>query len=156
MVRKLLIAEDNKFTAIQYKKFLETKGYKITIFNDGAKCLEKFKSELRYNQVVLKEKSAPYDYVLLDHDMPKMSGSEVSEIIRKLCPKQKIIFLSAYGQNILKSHESSKDGFLQIIQKPFSLEFLLDKVEPKSFTTIKRTNQESTVMTSTQSPETVR
>ena len=47
MVRKLLIAEDNKFTATQYKKFLEANGYKVTIFNDGIKCLEKFKSELR-------------------------------------------------------------------------------------------------------------
>ena len=156
MVRKLLIAEDNKFTAKQYKKFLETKGYKISIFNDGEKCLERFKNELRYYRVVLKNKSAPYDYVLLDHDMPKRNGSDVSKIIRKLCPQQKIIFLSAYGQNILNSHDSSKDGFLQIMQKPFSLEFLLSKVEPKSFTSIKRSNQESNVMTSTQSPETVR
>ena len=104
MVRKLLIAEDNKFTAKQYKKFLETKGYKVTVFNDGEKCLEKFKNELRYNRVVLKDKSAPYNFVLLDHDMPKMNGSEVSKKIRKLCPEQKIIFLSAYGQNILKAH----------------------------------------------------
>lgn len=156
MTRKLLIAEDNKFTAMQYKKFLETNGYKVTIFNDGANCLEKFKNELRYNQVVLKDKTAPYSYVLLDHDMPKMNGSEVSKTIRKLCPQQKIIFLSAYGENILKSHESSKDGYLQIMQKPFSLEFLLNKVEPKSFTAIKRTNHGSSVMTSSQSPETVR
>jgi len=156
MVRKLLIAEDNEFTAIQYKKFLEANGYQVTVFNDGVKCLEKYRSELRYRQVVLKDKSAPYDYVLLDHDMPKMTGAEVAKKIHELCPEQKIIFLSAYGQSILTSHESSKEGFLRIIQKPFSLEFLLKKIEPKSFTSIKRTNQESSVMTSTQSPETIR
>jgi len=156
MARKLLIAEDNTFTAMQYKKFLEANGYKVTVFNDGANCLEKYGNELRYRRVVLKDRSAPYDHVLLDHDMPKMSGAEVSKKIHKQCPEQKIIFLSAYGQSILKSHESSKEGFLQIIQKPFSLEFLLKKIEPKSFTSIKRTNQENSVMTSTQSPETVR
>ncbi|QLH06883.1 response regulator [Nitrosopumilus ureiphilus] len=156
MARKLLIAEDNKFTAIQYKKFFDVNGYKVTVFNDGAKCLEKYASELKYKRIVLKDKTPPYDYVLLDHDMPKMSGAEVSKKIYRQCPEQKIIFLSAYGQNILKSHESSKEGSLQIMQKPFSLEFLLKKIEPKSFTSIKRTNQENNVMTSTQNPETVR
>ncbi|MCH7966659.1 MAG: response regulator [Thaumarchaeota archaeon] len=156
MVRKLLIAEDNKFTAVQYKKFLEAKGYTVTVFNDGVKCFEKYRSELKYNQVILKDKSAPYDYVLLDHDMPKMTGAEVAKKIYKQCPKQKIIFLSAYGQSILTSLDSTKEGFLQIIQKPFSLEFLLKKITPKSFTSIKRINQESSLMTATQSPETVR
>ena len=156
MVRKLLIAEDNKFTATQYKKFFEANGYKVTIFNDGIGCLAKYKSELKYNKIVLKDKSAPYDYVLLDHDMPNMTGAEVSKIIREKCPRQKIIYLSAYGQSILGSHESSKEEFLQIVQKPFSLKFLLNKITPKSFTSIKRSNPDSGWMTMTQSPETVR
>ena len=153
MVRNVLIAEDNKLTAMQYKKFLEANWYTVTLFNDGIRCLEKFNSELRYRKVVLKVKTAPYDYVLLDHDMPKMSGAEVSKKIHRQCPEQKIIFLSAYGQSILNSNESSKDGYLQIIQKPFSLDFLLNKIEPKSFSSIKRTNHE--VLTYTQSSETI-
>lgn len=153
MVRNVLIAEDNKLTAMQYKKFLEANGYTVTLFNDGIRCLEKFNSELRYRKVVLKDKTAPYDYVLLDHDMPKMSGAEVYKKIHRQCPEQKIIFLSAYGQTILNSNESSKDAYLQIIQKPFSLDFLLNKIEPKSFSTIKRTNHE--VLTYTQSSETI-
>lgn len=156
MVRKLLIAEDNKFTAVQYKKFLEANGYNVTVFNDGVKCFEKYRSELKYSQVVLKDRLAPYDYVLLDHDMPKMTGAEVAKKIHTQCPKQKIIFLSAYGQSILASLDSTREGFLQIIQKPFSLEFLLKKITPKSFTSVKRTNQDSGLMTATQSPETVR
>jgi two-component system cell cycle response regulator CpdR len=155
MVRKVLIAEDNKFTAMQYKKFLEANGYDVTVFNDGAHCLEKYQNEFRYRRVVLKDRLAPYDYVLLDHDMPKMSGADVSKKIRKHCPDQKIIFLSAYGESILQSHESSKEGFLQIVQKPFSLEFLLKKIEPKSFTSVKRPNTDN-VMTATQSAETIR
>ena len=36
MVRNVLIAEDNKFTAMQYKKFLEVNGYtEITHVGDG-------------------------------------------------------------------------------------------------------------------------
>lgn len=155
MTRKLLIAEDNRFTATQYKKFLESKGYDVAVFYNGAYCIEKFKKELRYKRVVLHDDSPPYDYVMLDHDMPKMNGSDASKIIHKLCPQQKILFLSAYGQNILQSHDNSKEGFLQIMQKPFSLDFLLKKIEPKSFSSIKRSDH-GKMMTSTQSPETVR
>lgn len=155
MVRDLLIAEDNQFTAMQYKKFFEANGYKVNVYTEGMKCLEKYKSELRYKKIVLKENTAPYDYVLLDHDMPKITGSEIATKIREQFPKQKIIFLSAYGQSIIKSQESRHDEFLQIIQKPFSLEFLLEKIKPKSFTTIKRSN-ENEMLTTTQSPETIR
>ena len=156
MVRKLLIAEDNKFTATQYKKFFESNGYKVNIFQDGKSCLEKYKHELRYHRIVLKNKSAPFDYVLLDQDMPIMNGSEVSAQIHKICPQQKIIFLSAYGQSIIDSLQSSKEGYLQIMQKPFSLDFLLKKITPKAFTQVTRTNQENNILTNTQNPETVR
>lgn len=155
MVLNVLIAEDNKFTALQYKKYLESKGYKVTVFTESIKCWNKFQSEFRYKKIVLKENGAPYDYVLLDHDMPKMTGAEIATRIRKLSPKQKIIFLSAYGQTIIKNQESRRDEFLQIIQKPFSLEFLYEKIKPKSFTTIKR-SAENDMLTITQSPETIR
>ena len=154
MAKKLLIAEDNKFTATQYKKFLESKGYDVTVFYNGAHCIEKFKNELRYKRIILHDSSPPFDYVLLDHDMPKMNGSDASKIIHNLCPKQKIIFLSAYGQNILNSHDDSKEGFLQIMQKPFSLNFLLKKIETKSFSSIKRSNDH--IITTASSPETIR
>ena len=76
-------------------------------------------------------------------------------ILVPLSPKQKIIFLSAYGQRIIEQQESRRDEFLQIIQKPFSLEFLYEKIKPKSFTTLKR-SQVNDMLTITQSPETIR
>jgi two-component system cell cycle response regulator CpdR len=88
--------------------------------------------------------------------MPKMNGSEVYEKIRKICPEQKVVFLSAYGQTILKSQEGTREASLQIIQKPFSLDFLLKKIEPKSFVSIKRTNVNDGILTATQSSETIR
>jgi len=155
MIRSLLIAEDNIFTATQYKKFLENNNYKIEICNDGLSCLNKFHRELKYKRVVLKEKSAPFDFVLLDHDMPKMSGAQVAEKIHKLCPNQKILFLSAYGQKIIHTCGITRDGSLQILQKPFSLEFLLKKLEPKTFGLINR-KKENTLLTSTQTSESIR
>jgi len=139
MKRKLLIAEDNVFTANQYKIFLEKNGYEVTVCNNGVACLNKFNREFKYKHVVLKEKSAPYDYILLD----------------KLCPKQKICFLSAYGQNIIQKYTLNRDGALQILQKPFSLEFLLKKLEPKTFSIVKR-RSENNVLTTTQSSESIR
>jgi CheY-like chemotaxis protein len=155
MVLNILIAEDNKFTAVQYKKYLESKGFNVTVFTESVRCLEKFKSEFRYKKIVLKESGAPYDYVLLDYDMPKMTGAEIATKVRKLSPKQKIIFLSAYGQKIIENQENRRDEFLQIIQKPFSLEFLYEKIKPKNFTTLAR-SQVNDMLTITQSPETIR
>lgn len=155
MLRKLLIAEDNIFTATQYKKFLEKNGYTVTLCHDGTSCLDKFNKELKYKKVVLKEDSSPFDFVLLDHDMPKTTGAEVAEKIHKVCPKQKIYFLSAYGQKIIQSCGIPKDGSLQILQKPFSLEFLLKKLEPKIFSIINRESKNN-LFTATQSPETIR
>jgi two-component system cell cycle response regulator CpdR len=39
--------------------------------------------------------------------------------------------LTAYGQNILQKVSDLKDDTIQIIQKPFSLEFLTKKIEGK-------------------------
>lgn len=155
MERKLLIAEDNMFTLTQYKKFLEANGYKVTVCSDGLQCITKYFNEIKYRQVVLKDDSPPFDFVLLDHDMPKMNGSDVAFQIHKQCPKQRIYFLSAYGQNIIRAYPSSKDDCLQILQKPFSLEFLLKKLQPKLFSSVARTNQENNLLTATQSNETI-
>ena len=155
MKRTLLIAEDNAFTAMQYKKFLENHGYKVELCYDGQSCLTKFKRELKYRVVVLKDNSPPFDYVLLDHDMPNLSGAEVAERIYKICPKQRIYFLSAYGHKIVQSCGIPREDILQILQKPFSLDFLAKKLEPKTFKIVKR-RADNHLLTATQSPESIR
>ena len=46
MALNILVAEDNKFTAMQYKMALEKEGHKVTLAKDGSECVEKYVSEL--------------------------------------------------------------------------------------------------------------
>ena len=61
--------------------------------------------------------------------MPRKNGVTTAKEILNAKPNQRIIFLSAYGHGILSSADDLRDDTVQIIQKPFSLEFLLNKIE---------------------------
>ncbi len=125
----ILIAEDNLFTSKQYKMILEKNGHTVSVTKDGVECIDEYINEAQYSELFRKDKSPPYDLVLLDHDMPRKNGAEVAKEIFECRPNQRIIFLSAYGQGILGKIGELKDETVQIIQKPFSLGFLLRKVE---------------------------
>ena len=124
-----MIAEDNEYTAKQYKTALEKRGHKITLTKDGVECVDEYVNEAKYSELFRKTKEPPYDIVLLDHDMPRKNGATAAKEILKQKPNQRIMFLSAYGQGILNCIDELKDDTVQIIQKPFSLDFLVGKVE---------------------------
>ena len=125
----ILIAEDNEFTAKQYKTALEQKGHRVTLTKDGVECLELYTDEAKYAELFKKNNRPPFDVVLLDQNMPRKSGVEVAKEILKLRRSQRIIFLTAYGQGVVKDVVDLKDDSVQIIQKPFSLSFLIKKIK---------------------------
>ena len=65
--------------------------------------------------------------VLLDMIMPKKNGKEVSEAIRKVSPRIKILFASGYTMDIIKTKELTEAGF-DFIHKPVPPKDLLKKV----------------------------
>ena len=129
MPLNILIAEDNEYTAKQYKTVLEKRGHKVTLTKDGVECVDEYINEAKYAELFRKEKAPPFDIVLLDHDMPRKNGVTAAKEILNAKSNQRIIFLSAYGHGILGSADDLRDDTVQIIQKPFSLEFLLNKIE---------------------------
>src|SRR3990170_4427551 len=108
MTFNILVAEDNEFTAKQYKTALEKKGHQVTLTKDGEECFDVYNDEVKYSELFKKSKQSPFDIVLLD---------------------QRIIFLSAYAQKILVGADNVKEDTIQILQKPFSLDFLVKKIE---------------------------
>ena len=164
MQYNILVAEDNTFTAKQYKLALEKKGHTVTLTKDGVECLDHYADEAKYSELFKKDKRAPYDVVLLDQNMPRKSGIETAKEILKLRRNQRIIFLTAYGQNILQKVADVKDDTIQIIQKPFSLDFLTKKIEGRIINS--RTNRKlperiigekvNNLMTITQDKEAIR
>ena len=67
MSQRILIAEDNKFTSMQYVKLLETKNHIVTVAVDGAECLDKYSASLKDES-----SDGAYDVLILDHSMPKI------------------------------------------------------------------------------------
>ncbi|MGI0064291.1 MAG: response regulator [Nitrosopumilaceae archaeon] len=129
MALNILVAEDNEFTAKQYKTALEKKGHRVTLTKDGEECFDVYNDEVKYSELFKKSKQSPFDIVLLDQSMPKKTGIEVAKEILGLRGNQRIIFLSAYAQKILVGADNVKEDTIQILQKPFSLDFLVKKIE---------------------------
>jgi len=129
MTLNILVAEDNEFTAKQYKTALEKKGHRVTLTKDGEECFDVYNDEVKYSELFKKSKQSPFDIVLLDQSMPRKTGIEVAKEILGLRGNQRIIFLSAYAQKILVGADNVKEDTIQILQKPFSLDFLVKKIE---------------------------
>ena len=122
---RILAAEDNEFARLQYKKIFEKHQHCITIAKDGEECVEIYKQKLDEASTG----SDPFNVVLLDFVMPKKNGVRVAKDILELRPRQKIIFVSAFGNGVLDDSANVLRDSVEIIQKPFSLEFLVKKLE---------------------------
>jgi two-component system, cell cycle sensor histidine kinase and response regulator CckA len=66
--------------------------------------------------------------VLTDVVMPVMKGPEVFRRIRLYHPEAKVLYVSGYTDNIIV-HKGVLDEGVQFLQKPFSLQFLSNKIK---------------------------
>ena len=133
-IMKILIAEDYSDTAMAYKYSLYDRGHKVTITSDGEECLKVYHDEL--HRVTLHsdptEHILPFDVVLLDYRMPKMDGLEVAKEIFAVNPHQRIVFASAYLRDTLLESVEKLNRLVEVLNKPFGKQELIDTVEDKS------------------------
>jgi len=115
----ILIAEDNEMNQFMIKELLEMDGHNITIAEDGRKAIDLWQN-------------GDYDLILMDLQMPEMSGFEATEQIRKMEENSSnhipIIALSAYSEKdkLRECMAAGMDGF---INKAFETEELMAKIE---------------------------
>ena len=112
----VLVAEDDAALGKLTRTMLESFGYTVISAVDGEDAISKFM-----------ENRERISLVLLDMIMPKKNGKEVSEAIRKVSPRIKILFESGYTMDIIKTKELTEAGF-DFIHKPFLPRDLLNKV----------------------------
>ncbi|WP_068784090.1 response regulator transcription factor [Paenibacillus phocaensis] len=110
----LLMIEDDPAISVMVKDYLAKEGYKITIVQDGEEALRQFAS-------------SSYDLILLDLMLPKRSGLDILEHIRKES-RIPILILSAKDSEVEKAL-GLRLGADDYIAKPFSLIELAARVQ---------------------------
>jgi len=121
----ILVAEDSQAYALLYQKIFESRGHTVIVTNDGLECLTAYANEAKARK---NKQSNPYDAVILDYEMPKKNGFETAREILGMVPNQKILFITAFGDEILTKMDFKGDN-IGLIQKPFNSLDLINKVE---------------------------
>jgi CheY-like chemotaxis protein len=132
---KILIAEDEENILMLYRIALESNGHEVTSTKDGAECVEQYKSiisQTSQGKIPEGPVAPPYDVVILDYRMPRMDGMDAAKQILQLHPKQRIVFASAFVKETLMESIKELDQVVELLQKPFEIDVLVDTVEDKT------------------------
>jgi DNA-binding NtrC family response regulator len=108
---KVLIVDDQKNIRDIFTLLLREKGYLTEVAANGTEALDKA------------ARFAP-DIVLLDMNLPDISGLEVLSGIRRIRPRGRIIIITAYG-TIRNAVEATQMGAYAYLEKPVDNEELL-------------------------------
>ena len=107
----ILIIDDEKNYLLVLQTLLEDEGYTVTALSDPETAL----AFLHESEV---------DVVVTDMKMPKISGQEVLQHVKKFWPNLPVLIMTAFG-SIESAVEIMKYGAFDYITKPFSNDELL-------------------------------
>ncbi len=112
----ILVIEDEPPVCEIAQDLLTSLGYTVYIAHDGREGVEFYRT-----------RRAHIDLVLLDINMPVMSGIEAFEHLRAINPHVRVIIVTGYGKGAIDtpSFSSEVNGF---VQKPFQIETLASRV----------------------------
>lgn len=111
-MQKILIVEDNKMNLTLMKDILTFKNFEVQTCEDGLEALNLIKTN-------------DYDLVLLDIQLPKLSGYE---ILKKMQKRIKTIVVSACAME--NEVEKAKEyGCIDYITKPIHMKQFVEKIE---------------------------
>jgi two-component system, cell cycle sensor histidine kinase and response regulator CckA len=107
---RILMAEDDPGVSRVLATVLKRRGCEVVLAEDGAAAWE---------ALVLAER--PFDAVLTDLTMPRMSGMQLAEKIFESGRKVPVVLMTAYGST-LDTEQVKQAGFAAVLSKPLSHE----------------------------------
>jgi DNA-binding NtrC family response regulator len=111
MNTRILVADDEAGIRKVMRLLLQDEGYEVRAVDSGTAAVDEA------------DKFHP-DVVLLDHQMPDMTGMEALRQIKKKHPATVVIIVTAHG-SISLAVNAIKDGAYDFIEKPFDNDQLL-------------------------------
>jgi PAS domain S-box-containing protein len=112
----VLVVEDESNLRRLACQYLQTQGYNVLEASDGAAAV----------QICVAHKGT-IDLLLTDIIMPGMNGHELAKRIVLLRPAAKVLYMTGYAENAIV-HNGTLDPGVNLLQKPFSLQSLKEKV----------------------------
>ncbi|WP_370263572.1 ATP-binding protein [Limnobacter sp.] len=113
----VLVADDTPLNVKLLRTFLERDGHRVTVAEDGLSALQMAEQH-------------PYDFILMDIDMPKLSGLEVAKRVRQgdgpnRHTKMAALTGYAFEEDVKASMEAGMDYHFA---KPIEFELLLNQL----------------------------
>ena len=112
----ILLAEDEANLRYLARQFLEKQGYRVIEAADGAVAM----------QIAVAHEGVIH-LLLTDVIMPGMNGRELAQRISEIRPQTKVLYMSGYTENVI-GHNGTLDAGVRLLQKPFTLRDLKNKV----------------------------
>jgi CheY-like chemotaxis protein len=104
---RILIVEDDEPVRTLTHTILTQCGYTVELAHDGADAFARL------------EKDAGFALVITDVIMPRMSGRQLYDHVRKSLPDTKVLFISGYTDDALATRGILEHGF-NFLEKPFT------------------------------------
>jgi len=115
---KFLLAEDNPINQKVVKAMLTKKGHRVVLANNGVEAVRKANEDV-------------FDVILMDMQMPEMSGDEATQTIRQSVRLNTHTPIIAFTADAMKEHRKTffAAGVNDIVNKPVKWDELLNKVQ---------------------------
>ncbi len=113
--KSILVADDDEALRMLLQAILSADGYRVTMAQDGEEAVDLFKRQ------------GPFELIILDLRMPKLSGQAALQRIRALDPS--ICVMALTGMPLEKASDPMLSGFDGQMTKPFHSEELVEKVK---------------------------
>jgi DNA-binding response OmpR family regulator len=109
---RILLIEDDSDLAACLEVVLAEAGYLVDLVSDGTAALSAC--------------AQPPALVLVDFYLPgTLSGGELVHALRKICPRDTRILIMSGLRESAETRQAGADGYLE---KPFDIDFLLEKL----------------------------
>jgi len=107
-MNKILVVDDERTVRYSFRKLLRDEDYNVLEAVNGLEAIDLFTNEKP-------------DLVVLDIEMPGMSGLEVIKQIKSINPHIPVIIVTAFGTTD-RVIEAMKQGAYEYLEKPFDIE----------------------------------